>query len=97
MVKHNNKWGTVCDDYLSPTDTGGRYTQSRSTRAAQSACHTLGLSGGSIETYKYTGSEPIWLDDIDCASSTTNFLECSHKGWGVENCSHGEDVLLTCT
>ena len=95
MVKHNNQWGTVCDDYISPT--GGSYKRSQSTRAAQSACHTLGLSGGSIETYKYTGSEPILMDDVNCASNTTNFLECSHRGWGTEDCSVHENVLLTCT
>ena len=98
MVKHNNQWGTVCDDYISSIDKPSKnYDSARSARTAESACHTLGLSGGSIETYKYTGSEPILMDDVNCASSTTNFLECSHHGWGVENCNHDEDVLLTCT
>ena len=92
MVKHNGQWGTVCDDGISP---GGVY-DAKSVLAAHSACHTLGLSGGSITTT--TGPEgPIWMDDVDCATSTTNFLTCSHRGWGVENCAHGEDVLLTCT
>ena len=97
MVKHDNQWGTVCDDYISSADCTCRYSPTRSTLAAQSACRTLGLSGGSIETLKYNGSEPTWLDDIDCASNTTNFLSCSNAGWGEENCSHSEDVLLTCT
>ena len=92
MVKHNNQWGTVCDDYILPTDDA-----SKSARVAQSACHTLGLSGGSIVSYKYTGSEPFLMDDVNCASSTTNFLECSHVGGDEDNCSHGEEVLLTCT
>jgi len=91
MVKHNNQWGTVCDDGLEA------FTSSKSLRVAQSACHTLGLSGGSMESYMYTGSEAILLDDINCASSTTNFLECSHRGWGTENCGNTENVLLTCT
>ena len=96
MVKHDNQWGTVCDDYLVPADNA----PDRAAKAAQSACHTLGLSGGSIETYKYTGSEPFVMDDVNCASSTTNFLECSQKGWGKHNCGSGgypEQVLLTCT
>ena len=101
MVKHNNQWGTVCDDNISPTDQyNGRYSPTRSARAAQSACHTLGLSGGSIETYQYTGSEPFVMDDVNCASSTTNFLECSHNGWGKHDCgthNYPEYVLLTCT
>ena len=88
MVKHNNHWGTVCDDYITPTDNYEKTAGSaaRSARVAQSACHTLGLSGGSIETYKYTGSEPFVMDDVNCASSTTNFLECSQKGLGKHNC-----------
>ena len=96
MVKHNNQWGTVCDDYILFSD-GPNY-HDRSLRAAQSACHTLGLSGGSIGTHPETGSGPIWMDDVDCVSNTTNFLDCSHRGWGVNNCgSHTENVLLTCT
>ena len=83
MVKHDGKWGTVCDDGFGTVD-------------AQSACHTLGFSGGSYSTY--TGPDgPTWMDDVSCPSNTTNFLTCSHPGWGVENCSHSEDVLLTCT
>ena len=35
MVKHNNQWGTVCDDDFGVTE-------------AQSACHTLGFSGVEI-------------------------------------------------
>ena len=95
MVKHNNQWGTVCDDYLLFSD-GAEY-HDRSVRAAQSACHTLGFSGGSIETYSGRMSGPVWMDDVACASSETHFLDCSHAGWGIENCGHDEDVLLTCT
>ena len=100
MVKHNNRWGTVCDDYLSPTDDGNGYSSARSARTARSACRTLGFNGGSISTYDYEGSEPILMDDVNCASSSMNFLECSHNGWGEHDCNcHGypETVLLTCT
>ena len=95
MVKHNNQWGTVCDDDILSTENA-----SKSARVAQSACHTLGLKGGVIEPYdkETKGPEgPTLMDDVDCATSTTNFLECSHDGWGIENCGHNEDVLLTCT
>lgn len=86
MVKHENKWGTVCDDGFGTTD-------------AQAACKTLGFSFGS---YYHTNpgfhesTVPIWMDEVGCASSSTNFLECSHDGWGDHDCSHSEDVLLTC-
>ena len=98
MVKHNNQWGTVCDDFLlTAGENNGNNDQARALINAQSACHTLGLSGGSTEKYKYTGSEPFLMDDVDCASNTTNFLECSHRGWGTEDCGPSETVLLTCT
>ena len=86
MVKHDNKWGTVCDDSFDSTD-------------AQAACKTLGFSGGSHGDGNIGISEsivPIWMDEVDCDSSSTNFLECDHDGWGDEDCSHSEDILLTC-
>ena len=93
MVKHGKDWGTVCDDGITVGESA-----EKSARVAQSACHTLGYSGGSITTYSAGGPEgPIWMDDVDCASGTMNFLECTHPGWGTQNCGHGEDVLLECT
>ena len=92
MVKYNNRWGTVCDDGILPTSGDG----SKSVRAAQSACHTLGLSGGVIETYSSGMSDPIWMDNVDCATSTTNFLTCNYDH-DTSDCGHDEDVLLTCT
>ena len=86
MVKQDNKWGTVCDDSFNATD-------------ALAACRTLGFSGNSYSHTNPGFSEskiPIWMDDVNCASSSTNFLECSQRGWGVEDCSHSEDVLLDC-
>ena len=94
MVKHDNQWGTVCDDGILSNEDA-----SKSTRAAQSACHTLGFSGGVIELHNATlvgPSAPTWMDNVDCGSSTTNFLSCSHNGWGKENCNHDEDVVLIC-
>ena len=94
MVKHDNQWGTVCDD----GQEGDSYKSVRAVRTAQSACYTLGLSGGSIAKYDgYKGSENISIENVNCASSTTDFLQCSHSSWGSHDCSHSEDILLTCT
>ena len=93
MVKHNNEWGTVCDDNFSST-------------SAESACYTLGFTGGSFShrsavTGDRHDSDPmkIWMDNVQCASRSTNFLECSQEGWGsLRSCDgHWEDVVLTCS
>ena len=84
MVKHNNQWGTVCDDGFDIVD-------------AQSACHTLGFSGGSYtsDSEEHVGGT-IWIESLRCHSATQTF-PCSHDGWGKHNCDHGEDIVLTCT
>ena len=89
MVKHDDKWGTVCDDAFGSTE-------------AEVACKTLGFSGGSATGSQRTGfsesTVPIWIDNgLDCNINQTNFLECHQDRWGDENCNHGEDILLTCT
>ena len=35
------------------------------------------------------------MDDVECESASTNFLSCSSNGWGVENCDHFDNILLT--
>ena len=96
MVKRDNEWGTVCDDYFTET-------------SAKAACYTLGLSGGTFTTreavigdrqYGVTDTDTmkIWMENVRCASSTDNFLMCPHNGWeSLRDCQHWEDVFLTCT
>ena len=87
--KHD--WGhtpdIVCDDSFEQID-------------AESACYTLGYTnGGSFQTTSMDWSEseiPFWMDDVQCDSASTNFLSCSSSGWGVHNCDHDENVILTC-
>ena len=84
----NAAWHTpdqVCDDSFGSID-------------AQSACYTLGYSGGgSFRSYHNTDwSEPeipFLMDDVECESASTNFLSCSSR---TEDCDHTENVLLIC-
>ena len=51
---------------------------------------------------------PFWMDDVQCQSASTNFLSCSrtdyyydyyddsYYGSPYEDCSHSENILLTC-
>jgi len=38
----------------------------------------------------------IWLDGVQCTGSETNIANCRHKGWGVSDCNHNDDVSIAC-
>ena len=85
-VRHNGVWGTVCGDFV--TDIEPRVV-----------CIMLGFdSGTQIDNHKYTtGHGPIWLNNVRCNGTETDIAECSHSGWGVDNCQHRDDVAVSCT
>ena len=38
----------------------------------------------------------IWLDNLDCSSGDEVIEDCSHRGWGINYCSHRSDVGVVC-
>ena len=42
------------------------------------------------------GSGQIWLDNVTCTGDETDFVQCSHNGWGRHNCDHSQDVSISC-
>jgi len=83
---HNGKWGTVCDDYFD-------------TAAARVVCHSLGFGyiGGEKNAINYgLGIGMIWLDSVRCVGTETHIGECSHREWGVHDCTHHEDIAVVC-
>ena len=86
-VLHNGEWGTVCDDGWDLND-------------AQVVCHELNF-GPAIaarhNAFYGEGSGNIWLDDLNCVSTEESIRNCSHRGWGIGNCSHLEDAGVKCS
>ncbi len=85
-VNYNGKFGSVCGD-------------SFGTSEAATVCHQLGFAGVSRVApccqFGQTSGE-IWLDNVDCRTGEVWLTNCTHRGWGVEDCHHGQDVGVVC-
>ena len=86
-IFYNGTWGTICDDGWNMN-------------AAKVACRQLGYNY-SLRVLKRRdvpdGSGQIWLDDVKCEGSETRLENCTHNGWGKEDCSHSKDVGVECS
>ncbi|XP_078333514.1 uncharacterized protein LOC111100876 isoform X4 [Crassostrea virginica] len=86
-VYHNGIWGTVCDDQYTPN-------------IADVVCRSLGLQRFSSEALccaKYgQGSGNILLSRVKCLGDESKIEDCMHRGWGVHNCGHKEDISIRC-
>ena len=90
-ICHGNIWGTVCDD--------GWNSFAKNSLVA---CRQLGYND-----YIYvTNTTPnaievsygeIFYDDVSCFGNETRLTDCQHRGQGVHNCNHYEDIILFCT
>ena len=85
-VFYNGTWGTICDNSWDLQD-------------ANVVCRQLGFEGALL-VYDAAafgqGTDQIWLDGIKCVGDETSISECSHDGWGVNNCGHSEDAGVVC-
>ena len=53
--------------------------------------------GDKIDNSQYSRAlGQIWLDNVQCTGDDENIDECTHSGWGVHDCEHGEDVAISC-
>ncbi|XP_046303083.1 neurotrypsin isoform X2 [Marmota monax] len=84
-VHYQGQWGTICDDGWTQLNT-------------RVACRQLGfMYGRQAPAHHFEASTgPIWLDDVHCSGREASFLQCSRGPWGRHDCSHREDVGITC-
>uniref|UniRef100_A0A803YAH2 Soluble scavenger receptor cysteine-rich domain-containing protein SSC5D n=1 Tax=Meleagris gallopavo TaxID=9103 RepID=A0A803YAH2_MELGA len=86
-VFHNRQWGTVCDD-------------SWNLRSAKVVCRQLGCGTAASAPGKAhfgRGSDPIWLDDVECSGTEASLSQCRLNNWGNHNCNHEEDAAVVCS
>ncbi|XP_033725597.1 deleted in malignant brain tumors 1 protein-like isoform X1 [Pecten maximus] len=92
QVYHNGRWGTVCDDGFNERTTRG-------------ICYLIyGRWPSSTRYYSgqqsTTSSPPnrlIWLDQLECTDIYSYYgPQCTANYWGVNDCSHSEDVSVEC-
>ena len=86
-IFNNGKWGTVCDDDWDIRD-------------ARVVCRQLGFPDAISapgSAHFGAGSGQIWLDNVRCSGSESSIENCRHRGWGIENCGHGEDASVICS
>ena len=85
-VYHNGVWGTVCDDGWDLND-------------AQVVCREMDLGypvTAPHSAFYGQGSGQIWLDNVNCFGTEGTIGNCSHNGWGIENCDHHKDASVKC-
>ena len=86
-INYKFEWGTVCGDSWDYSD-------------AIVACRQMGFLDVT-DSYAYSFgpgalSQRIWLDNVACSGSESQLIDCSHAGYGNENCGHSGDVRILC-
>lgn len=95
-VKHEGKWGTVCDNGF--TDLSALTVcklMGYPKGTFKQLCSTVGKYGSCADNRK--GGGPIWLDQVVCNGFERDLEGCRHEPWGTHKCTHKQDVGVCCS
>ena len=85
-IFHDNRWGTICDDFFEMAN-------------AHVACRQLGYIDAAERIRAFGGapSRSFWLDDVRCNGTESRLVDCHRPHlWGANNCHHREQVGVRC-
>uniref|UniRef100_A0A8D0FSW3 SRCR domain-containing protein n=1 Tax=Strix occidentalis caurina TaxID=311401 RepID=A0A8D0FSW3_STROC len=86
-VKQQGQWGTMCGDSWDMNDVAV-------------VCKQLGC-GSVVGPPQYRhfgpGSGPICMGTLGCNGSKSALSDCTHRGWGENDCDHYEDAGVMCS